>query len=330
MPDDRDGLRPFAKDNLNNPLKHINEVFYRDYDEEFFTNKAAFLGSIIANPKPIKEHLNKGYKVGKIAVGSGNNITQKWLIGYSKRELVINSYHAIESFFRLFFAHIENPECPWVGVEQMQSFKKFKKRIEKLLHRKYFATDHDEVIASVLLGNRTMYSQLTDDEWQESVKNAVHLVDRLGRDILSNQDYNVYKHGAALLDTKFGFKIDDGKILGADNQDSFMYLSSETELMLDKKVVRFQKTFKFMRWQQRVSSTFLAGQLMHNMLAIQKLRLKLEQPKGTKVYSFHKHDIVKLLEPDNRGRIAMPSTISESLFERHFEITPEPGKNTNK
>lgn len=319
MTKNTDDLRPLSKDDPHNPLTSVNKTFYRDYDEEYFVNKAIFLGSIVADPKPIKEHLSKGYSVGKLKVGK-SNVTQKWLVGFAKREIVINSYHSIESFFRLFFAHVEDPECPWVGVEQLQNFKEFKKRIDNLLHRKYFKGDHNQAVSNILLGNRNAYSSLTDEEWEECVKRAVELVDRLGYDILGNQDYNVYKHGAALLDTKFGFKLDDGKIIGADKQDSFMYLSSQVERTPEKTIKRFQKTFKFMRWQNRVASTYLAGQLMHNMLTLQKVHFKLMEPRKAKMYTFHKHDLQKILDPDNKGRIAMPTTVSESLFERHFEV----------
>lgn len=305
-------------DDPQNPLALINKAFYRDYDEEYFVNKAILLGSIVADPKPIKEHLNKGYSVGKLKVSKAN-FTQKWLVGFAKREIVINSYHSIESFFRLFFASVEEPECLWIGVEQMKSFKDFKKRIDDLLHRKYFKGDHNEAVANVLFGNRSAYKDIDDDSWQDNVKKAVDLVDRLGYDILSNQDYNVYKHGAALLDTKFGFKLDDGKVLGADKQDTFMYLSSVIERTPDKTIKRFQKTYKFMRWQNRVTSTYMTGQLMHNMLTLQKIHLKLMESKKAKIFTFQNHDLKKLLEPSNKGRIAVPTTISESLFERHYK-----------
>lgn len=320
-----DDFREFKKDDPRNPIPEINKTFYRDYDEEYFVSKAILLGSMVANPKSMKEHLGSEYSVGKLKV---NNLktTQKWLKGYAKREIVINSYHAIESFFRLFFAHVEEPECPWIGVEQMKNFKEFKGRIEKLLKREYFKNDHDKAVAEILFGSRSMYSNATDDDWNENVKKAVELVDRLGYDILNNQDYNVYKHGAALLDTQFGFKLGDGKVLGADKQDAFMYLSSTTEKTTDKLIRKFSKTFKFMRWQNRVASTYMAGQLMHNMLTLQKLRFKMIEPKNAKIYTFQKHDLNKILDGDNKGRIAMPSTVSESLFERHY-VTKKKSKN---
>lgn len=325
MDDTDNDLRQLKEDDPLNPIPEINKTFYRDYDEEYFVSKAILLGSIIANPRSMKEHLGSGYSIGSIEV---NNLktTQKWLKGYAKREIVINSYHAIESFFTLFFAHIEEPECPWVGVELIKRPREFKGRVEKLLKREYFKDGHNEGVTRMLFGNRSMYGNLTDDDWDKNTERVVELVDRLGSDILNNQDYNVYKHGAALLDTQFGFKFGDGKVLGADKQDAFMYLSSTAEKTPDKRVIKFSKTFKFTKWQSRVASTYLAGQLMHNLLTLQKLHLTLIEPKKAKMYTFQKHNLSEILDGDNKGRIAVPSTISESLFERHYKVTERPKK----
>lgn len=320
-------MRPFSDSDENTPLTDINKTFYHDYDSEYFTNKAIVLGGIIADTSPTTNHLNRGYSVGKITIEKAD-ISKDWLIGYAKREMVINSYHSIESFFRLFFAHYENPDCPWVGVEQMQSFRDFKKRVESLVNHEYFEKlDHDEMIANLLLGGREVFEKQSEDEWKDNVKHVIELVDTLGHEILSNQDYNVYKHGAALLDTQFGFKIDDGKLLGAHKQDTFMYLSSEIVRTPEKVIKRFNKTFKFTRWERTFAVTYLTGQLLHNLLNIEKLRLKLSGKDGVSLSSFHLHDIHKILEDkSSTGAIVVPTTVSERLFERHYDQT----KNTKK
>ncbi|HMI09497.1 MAG TPA: hypothetical protein VK497_03840 [Candidatus Saccharimonadales bacterium] len=326
---DEDSFIPLSLDDPNNPIAELNKQFYGEYDEDYFVNKAVVLASFIADVQPMKEHLDKGFSVGKLTV-KDSDIDSKWLEGYAKRELAINSYHAIESFFRLFFAHIENPDCPWVGVEQMQSFREFKDRIDKLIKREYFEGSHDEEVAKILLGPRELYSTLSDEEWQKGIANAVYMLVRLGSDILNNQDYNVYKHGAALLDTQFGFQIDDGKVIGADKQDTFMYLSSKTEKTPDKVIKQFSRTFKFIRWEQRFTSTYLSGMLLHNMLALHKSRLRIPQPKDTQVKAFNTLDMDKLFDFDNGDRIAMPDTMSIGLFERHYNTNTTTQSNGKK
>lgn len=322
---DEDTFTPLSLDDTNNPITQLNKEFYAEYDEEYFVKKAVILASFIAESKPMVESLGKGYAVGKLKVQEVD-IDNSWLEGYAKRELAINSYHAIESFFRLFFAHIEEPDCPWIGVEQMQSFHEFKDKVNKVVSGEYFKGEHGEAVAQILIGPREMYKSISDEEWQKGIDNTVHILVRLGSDILSNQDYNVYKHGAALLDTQFGFKIDDGKVLGADKQDTFMYLSSKRENKPEKLIVKFSKTYKFIRWEQRFANTYLAGSLLHNMLVLHKSRLKIPQPKNTQAHAFHALELDKLFDFDNGDRIAMPDTMSVSLFERHYDTRRGGGK----
>ena len=326
---DDDPLIPFSPESPNNPIAEINKEFYAEYDEEYFVNKAVVLASLVADSQPMKAHLDNGFAVGKLTIKDAD-MDIDWLQGYAKRELAINSYHAIESFLRLFFAHVENSDCPWIGVEQMQSFKKFKKNVEKLVSGKYFKDDHGEAVAKILIGPREMYKDISDEDWRKNIDNAVYILTRLGSDILSNQDYNVYKHGAALLDTQFGFQIDDGKVLGADKQDTFMYLSSKREETSEKLIKKFSKTYKFIRWEQRFVSTYLAGMLLHNMLALHKSRLNLPQPKDTQVRAFYTLEMDKLFDFDNGGRIAMPDTMSVGLFERHYQPTQKTNKDKKK
>lgn len=310
---DDEAFTPFSLGDPSNPITQLNKEFYGEYDEEYFVKKSFVLASFIADSKPIIEALDKGYTVGKLKV-QDSNIDSSWMEGYAKRELAINSYHAIESLFRLFFAHAEEPESPWVGVEQMRNFYEFKGKVEKVVSGKYFKGDHGEAVAKLLIGSRELYKSITDEEWQKGIDNSVHILTRLGSDILSNQDYNVYKHGAALLDTQFGFKLDDGKVFGADKQDTFMYLSSKHE----ESIVKFSKTYKFIRWEQRLTNTYLAGMLLYNLLVLNKSRLKIAQLNDTPIHTFYKLDRDRIFDFDKGDRPVMPDTISVSLFERHY------------
>src|SRR5665213_1646835 len=129
----------------------LNKEFYEHYDVDYFNNKAIFLAGMLANPDDYLEVLAKGFKIGKIKVGAMDKTDTKWTKDFAKQELVINSYHSIESFFRLLFAHIEYPECPWLGVLELGDFKEFKKRIKDLMERKYFKQDHEKNLTTVLL-----------------------------------------------------------------------------------------------------------------------------------------------------------------------------------
>jgi hypothetical protein len=293
-------------------FKRLNASFYDGYNSDFFLDKAAQLCNILSDLKGTQERLNAGFKVGKIEIGKAS-YTQKSLREYAQRELTINSYHCIESFFRLLFAHLEEKDCPWVGVQQLQNFWQFKDRVLKILNREYFSIDHDEAIAMTLLGGRSAFKNLSDEKWEKAVRNTVNLVDRMASDILTNQDYNVYKHGGALFNTHFGFRIDDGSVLKAKRQPSFMYLSSSKKENAEKIIVDFQRTFKFIRWEERFVSTVMATHLIKNVLALSRMRLGVPPKKPNVIYSFSELDLHKVYK-----NCILPDSMSESLFTREF------------
>lgn len=288
----------------------LNKEFYEKYDKDYFYNKAIFLAGILASTEQYLEVLSKGYEIGKIKIGKMESTDTKWAKDFAKQELVINSYHSIESFFRLLFAHIEQPECPWLGVLNLRDFKTFKKRIEQLLNRKYFMKNHNEALAYYLIGTKEAYEGLSDEDWEKNVKNVVDLVDRIGHDLLSTPDYNVFKHGAALFNTEMGFQLAD--VIKVEKQDSFMFLSNTYEKE-DKRIIKkYFKTYKFMKWEIRFATTILVTRLMTNLLELEALRLKIKD--SATVQSFHQFNFHEMLETG-----IIPSTISEGLFEQHIE-----------
>lgn len=288
----------------------LNTEFYEKYDVDYFYNKTIFLAGVLASPQEYLDVLSRGFEIGKIKIGKMPSTDTKWITNYAKQEIVINSYHSIESFFRLLFAHVERSDCPWLGVLDLRDFNSFKKRIDSLLNRKYFKANHDEVLSSMLLGSREAYTTLSDEDWSKNVKNMLDLLDRAGHDLLSTPDYNVFKHGAALFNTEMGFNFAD--VIKADKQDSFMFLSSTTKKEEKKIIKKYFKTYKFMKWEIRFATTVLVTRLMTNLLELEALRLGLKE--GANVQSFHQYDLHKMLETG-----IIPATISEGLFEQHIQ-----------
>lgn len=302
----------FDKQPTNDEELHdqLNKEFYDNYDLNYFRHKASFLCGVIANANELLEIHARGYKIGKITAGPSEleESDTKWTKDFAKREIVINSYHSIECFFRLLFAHIENPKCPWLGLVGLKDFNSFKKRIDDLTARKYFTADHDKNLAAFLLGPRSSID-ISDDEWDQSVKTMVDLVDRIGHDILSTPDYNVFKHGGALFNTELGFNMTE--VIKIDKQESFVFLGSKSDKQSDKVVESFFRSYKFMKWETRFATTMLVSHLIDNLLNIHSLRLGVR--KGANIHSLHTIKLDQILET---GIIV--DTVSESLFERHY------------
>jgi hypothetical protein len=85
-------------------------------------------------------------------------------------ESVMIAHHASETLLRLFFAHIEHEECPWLGMSASTDFAEFKGKVADAL-RQGFDRGH---IASVFLGGDTPADaciELSENEFDDAIGN---------------------------------------------------------------------------------------------------------------------------------------------------------------
>ena len=286
-----------------------NREFYEKYKDEYFLDKAHMMLSLMANAEEHVKILNNGFEIGKIKANKGDYSTSE-ILEIAKKELVVNSYHCIETLFRLLIAHIRDSQTPWIGVEQIRNFRKFKEDVSLIIDKKFFLNSHDEEISKIFFGVRESFNGMTNVEWEKNIKNTNELLQRFGNELLELNDYNTHKHGAALINTEFGVRLGDGSIIDADLQDTFMYITSKIENKSKEKTeIQINKTFKFMKWEEKYANTYFATQLIKNMLNIS--RLKLGITKEAKLSSLHTLDVTKIFKTG-----IVLNTMDEPLFQR--------------
>jgi hypothetical protein len=89
---------------------------------------------------------------------------------YVGMESVMIAHHASDTLLRLFFAHIEHEECPWLGMSASTDFAEFKGKVADAL-RQGFDRGH---IASVFLGGDTPADaciELSENEFNDAIGN---------------------------------------------------------------------------------------------------------------------------------------------------------------
>ena len=114
-------------------------------------------------------------------------------------EAMMIVHHASEALLRLFFAHVDHPECPWIGLSASTNFNEFKDRVGEKLKTRFSS----EQIAMVFLGG-TDAEDAGIEMSQEDFDKSVEGVDRLLRDCALRilQDaflYNGVKHGLTAI-----------------------------------------------------------------------------------------------------------------------------------
>lgn len=303
--------------NFQELSQRLNKQFYENYDVDYFADRAITLSGIVAKPNEFASVLSAGFEIGKIKVGEITDIDTDSLINSSKREVVLNSYHAIETLFRLLFAHVESHDCPWLGLVDLNNPNDFKKRLKQLLDDKYFKEPNSEALPQVFSGNRKVFETLSDEEWDKHKRHIHESVMRMGHDLLSSAEYNVYKHGAALFDTQFGFNFAD--VINMEKQDTFIYLHKVRDKKEKEITETYYQTYKFTKWEYRFATTMLATFLTNNLINIAAKRLGVKDE--VMIRPFNELEPNKFLET---GIIA--DSMGDRLFTNTYARKKKPKK----
>jgi len=182
----------------------LNAIFYTANPSEFVKMRIdalsamaapdVFLGPVFAINRPIASMVFPGVEVPPLDVRAR----------YIRTEAVAIVHHASEALLRLFFAHVDHPECPWLGMSASTSPAEFKNRVDDTLQKGF---DRDD-IARVFLGGVSREEsgvQLTDEKFSEAIDaTEVLLIDCGLRFLEDSFLYNAVKHGmtAIALDDK--------------------------------------------------------------------------------------------------------------------------------
>lgn len=118
----------------------------------------------------------------------------------SRRRFVVTEsnlifHHAAETLLRMFYAHLEQEDCPWLGIASSVDFTEFKRKLDRDLKAGF---DRDN-IAQIFLGGVSAADaqiHLADDEFDDGV-DAVALLLRYAAERYLSESfvYNAAKHG---------------------------------------------------------------------------------------------------------------------------------------
>jgi hypothetical protein len=135
---------------------------------------------------------------------------------YIRMESVMIAHHASEAILRLFFAHVDHEECPWLGMSACTSFSDFKKQVVAALKQGF----DREKIAAVFLGGLNPTDaciQLSDNEFEDAIDALELLLTDAGRRVINDSFlYNAVKHGVTAIaveddDAEVAFHSKDGE-----------------------------------------------------------------------------------------------------------------------
>lgn len=201
----RGGQKPWEKNDPKGRLldpgqfPELNAVLYTADPAEFIKMRIESLTLMASTDEQLAPVFAADRLIGTAHFASTLPPTSAARQRYIRMEAVMIANHASETLLRLFFAHVEHPECPWLGMSASMAFAEFKEKVATKLDNGF----NREHIASVFLGGVTRVDsciQLTDAEFEDAVDGLeMLLADSANRVLDDSFVYNAVKHGVSAV-----------------------------------------------------------------------------------------------------------------------------------
>lgn len=201
----RGGQKPWEKDDPKGrrldpaQFPELNAVFYTAAPSEFIKMRIESVSLMACTDEQLAPLFDSDRMIGAAHLHPMPPPTIEARQRYVRMESVAIANHASETLLRMFFAHVEHPECPWLGMSASTDFREYKAKLDAVLDSGF----DREQIAEVFLGGVSRIDsviQLTDDEFEDAIDGLeLLLIDCVHRVLGDAFVYNAVKHGVSAV-----------------------------------------------------------------------------------------------------------------------------------
>ena len=201
----RGGPKPWEKDDPKGrrldpgQYPELNAVFYTADPAEFIKMRIESMSLMACSDDQLAPLFASDRMIGAAHFGPMPPPTPEARQRYIRMESVMIAHHASEALLRLFFAHVEHPECPWLGMSASKDFAEYKAKLAAALDNGF----DREQIATVFLGGVSCVDaciQLSDAEFEDAIDGLEMLLTDCANRVLGDAFvYNAVKHGVSAV-----------------------------------------------------------------------------------------------------------------------------------
>ncbi|ORW02654.1 hypothetical protein AWC15_06620 [Mycobacterium lacus] len=177
----------------------MNFSFYEERPSEFLHMRIEVLSLMLCNEQQLASAYAADRIVAGIQIGGTTPPDNEMRSRYVRTEAVVIFHHAAEMILRLFYAHVDYPDCPWLGMASLVSFAEFKEKVAKSLSDGF---DRSK-LAEVFLGGsspRDACIAMSDEDFEDAIDGVNLLLGHCGHRLLSQSFlYNSIKHGLSTI-----------------------------------------------------------------------------------------------------------------------------------
>jgi hypothetical protein len=182
-------------------FSELNATFYEDDPSEYLLVKIEAVTLMLAPAEALTPAYGSERVVGACRRVGTPVPSKEARDRYVRTECVLVLHHACETLLRLFFAHSEKQDCPWLGMAASVNFAEFKEKVSAASRSGF---DRDAV-ALVFLGGADPDDSALDvgaDEFDDTVSAWQLVLETAARTVLSESFlYNAAKHGLTIVHT---------------------------------------------------------------------------------------------------------------------------------
>lgn len=201
----RGGPKPWEKADLDGrtldpgQFPELNATFYTARPAEFINMRINVLTLIACSEEQLSPVFGAERSIGNAFVPGSPVPSLDDRERYLQMEAMMIVHHASEALLRLFFAHVDHPECPWIGMAAFPAPNEFKERL--LVDLK--AGFNREQIATVFLGGispKDAAIDVSEEEFEEFIDGVDRLLWDCALRVLNEAFlYNGVKHGLTAI-----------------------------------------------------------------------------------------------------------------------------------
>jgi hypothetical protein len=231
----RGGSKPWEEDDEQGKkldprqFPELNAVFYSADPSEFIKMRVQALTLMACHDAFLAPAFAVSRQIGSMSFGGTGVPLPEARQRYLRTEAVTIVHHASEALLRLFFAHVDHPECPWLGMSASTRFGDFKDQVDAALNEGFNRQD----VASVFVGGIDPDDagvEMSSEEFTATVDSIEMLLEDCANRFLGDSFlYNAVKHGLTAIDldddeAKMEWTSHDGKRVRMHKGPMHVYL----------------------------------------------------------------------------------------------------------
>lgn len=227
-------------------LRELNKEFYTNFNISYYDTKLVNVMDILSNVSEYKDYIeNKDMHYEKVKA-KASDINEIELYNFAKTELSTMYFHCAETFIRLFIAHGKDTNCAWIEMCDLDiyTYRKYLKNISKgNISCISKSASEEKIIMDVFFGRKESINDIGVKK--EDYENLRDWIIWIANELISNYQYNTYKHGMAIYPMNNKVSISGGgkqvKAEGdtlrylkrVEKEDRFVWCKTETYIYYD-------------------------------------------------------------------------------------------------